>query len=313
MFRKQDQSLAGAISAACILLVVFSCEDDRSTNPSAVEDFDMVSVGETAGFPMGWVGVADDEKPVHTVSLDGFNIGKYEVTYKLWSSVRSWAERNGYAFENEGDCGLMGGTDLHPVTDINWRDCIAWCNAYSEMEHLTPVYYNAGMDHTRENIYRDALTGGDIGNDCVEWDADGFRLPTEAEWEFAARYSDDSAVTSGGSYSGCDLASDIDQCAWYLDNARYGTHPVARLRKNGAGAFDMSGNVWEWCWDWFDYYPDESLYNPRGPESGDQRLLRGGSFAFNALMSRSANRFRGYPYGEDQNIGFRVCRAAQDD
>ncbi|MCD6378951.1 SUMF1/EgtB/PvdO family nonheme iron enzyme, partial [bacterium] len=235
----------------------------------------LITVPATDGYPMGWIGLESDEEPIHTVSLDEFQIGKYEVTYNLWVDVKAWAESNGYEFANVGQRGgcfnpPCGTTDQHPATSVGWRDCIAWCNAYSEKVGLTPAYYKTSA---KAEYYRNSWTDGDIGNDCVDWTADGFRLPTEAQWEYAARYIDGINVSSGDRHSGNNLHSYVGNCAWFEDNSGSTTHPAGMLRANSLGANDMSGNVWEWCWDWYGSYPDTSCDNPLGPDSGTRRVI----------------------------------------
>ena len=257
------------------------------------------------GTAVGRDGVAT---PVHTVSLDGFQIGKCEVPYALWAEVKAWAESNGYIFANPGNRGSIESTstDQHPVTMINRRDCIAWCNAYSEKEELTPVYY---FTSTKTTAYRNSSTGGDISKDCVDWAENGFRLPTEAEWEYAARYIDGLSVLSGDHHSGYNLNPDIGDCAWYYSNSVSSTHPVEQLQANSLGAKDMSGNVWEWCWDWHEVYPSTPQHNPLGPISGTYHILRGGSWYNPVTVCRTANRGWGNLEYKHYNVGFRVCRS----
>jgi len=310
MYRRTILTGLRILVTLCIVAMFSSCGDDKSTNPADDDDYEMIPVPATSGYPMGWAGISDNEEPVHTVSVEEFQIGKYEVIFDLWSEVRTWAESNGYAFANAGRQGSdeNASTARHPVTDVSWRDCIAWCNAYSEMNDLTPVYYNAGMEHTTANVYRNSSTGGDIGNDCVDWVEDGFRLPTEAEWEYAARYIDGTAVLSGAYHSGYDLYPDMADCVWYQTNSGSSTHPVGQLNANSLGAYDMSGNVWEWCWDWYDVYPGALQDNPRGPATGTNRVLRGGGWGDGASDCRSACRSGGLPTLSHGFFGFRVCR-----
>jgi len=293
-----------SINDHIITLTVTDSNSNTDTDNITIHVTDhLITVPATSGYYMGYLGIAF---PVREVSLDEFQIGKYEVTYALWTEVKTWAESNGYTFASAGAQGSGGSkTDQHPVTMINWRDCIAWCNAYSEKEGLAPVYYTASA---QTGVYRNSSTGGDISNDCVNWDADGFRLPTEAEWEYAARYIDGTSVSPGDQHSGYNLQTEIDSCAWYSDNAGFSTHPVGQLQANSLGARDMSGNVWEWCWDWYDTYPNIPQENPLGPPSGTYRVIRGNSWGGNAAGCRTAIRNESDHTGVYPDVGFRVCR-----
>lgn len=299
------------IMVIIIIILFINCSDDKVTNP-VIEppDYEFITVPETSGYQMGYDEVAT---PVHTVSLDEFQIGKYEVTFAFWKEVKTWAESNGYTFENDGYKGSnkSTSTDQHPVTVINWRDCIAWCNAYSEKEGLSPVYYTSSA---KTELYKNSSTGEDINNDCVDWAVDGFRLPTEAEWEYASRYFIDDIIDSSGVFhSGWNLnysdsVTSIEYCAWYNGNSGSSTYPVGQLQPNSHGAYDMSGNVWEWCWDWHEDYPSTSQNNPLGPISGTYHVLRGGSWYNFAEVCRTAYRGKGNPAYSHFNVGFRVCR-----
>jgi formylglycine-generating enzyme len=248
-------------------------------------------------FQMGGTVGASDEMPVHSVTIASFYMDKTEITYEKWMDVRDWGLTHGYDDLPTGSNGSNSGGSNNPVTDINWYDILKWCNARSEMDRLTPVYC---MDNTLSNSYRTGRL--DLASDAVKWTANGYRLPTEAEWEFAAQGG---TKSQGYKYSG---SNTIDDVAWYFDNSGVNTHPVATKAPNELGLYDMSGNVWEWCWDWYGFYTDSPQTDPKGPTSGTFRVTRGGSFTYTAAGCRLANRDLNYPSHRNAVIGFRCVQ-----
>ena len=195
-------------------------------------------------FQMGSAGGESDEQPVHTVTLSGFYIGKYEVTQAQYSAAMGT------------NPSYLAGNNL-PVEMVSWFDAVVFCNRLSEMESLSPAYTVSGSGDTR----------------TVTWNqsANGYRLPTEAEWEYAARGGNGSP--GNYIYAGSNTANDV---AWYADNSGSTPHAVGTKAANGLGIYDMSGNVWEWCWDWYGSYPSGSQTDPAGAASGSARVARGG-------------------------------------
>jgi formylglycine-generating enzyme required for sulfatase activity len=240
-------------------------------------------------FMMGKGGLENDGMPAHEVTVSSFSIGRTEVTQAQWKAVVG------------SDPQDFKGDDF-PVTTVNWYEAVGFCNMLSEQAGLRTVYRIDKNVEDPDNQSRYDLQKWTV---TCDWSADGFRLPTEAEWEYAARGGKSSKDFK---YSGADAEGDV---AWYGENSDDGTHPVGTKKPNELGLSDMSGNVWEWCWDWSDaaYYGKGENTDPRGPQSGGTRAFRGGGWGHGAAELRPENRGGTGPDKGMDDTGFRVVRS----
>jgi len=277
------------------------------TTPAAPAGMVLIPSGP---FQMGdnFIEGGAEERPVHNVQVDGFYMDKYLCTGALWSQVQSWGASNGYLISG----GSYKATN-HPVQQITWYDMVKWCNARSQKENLIPCYYT---DAAQTVIYKTGYNT-DIQNTWVKWTASGYRLPTEAEWEKAAR----GGLTGkrypwGDTISGANANYSYTGNPYQTGNQPY-TSPSGSYGPNGYGLYDVTGNLWQWCWDWGDNSPINyygmtgSDNNPRGLSSGSYRVLRGGAWNYAASGLRCARRFSGYFFGSPPSgydVGFRCAR-----
>jgi formylglycine-generating enzyme required for sulfatase activity len=247
---------------------------------------------EGGTFQMGSNDGESDEKPVHQVTVSSFYIGKYEVTQKEWQEVMGSNPSNWKG-------------DKLPVEQVSWYDAVEYCNQRSRKEGLTSCYT---IDKTSKDPNNTNQNDSSKWKVSVNWSANGYRLPTEAEWEYAARGG---VKSKGYKYAG---SNDIGSVAWYDGNCDDITHEVGTKVANELGIFDMTGNILEWCWDWYDagYYAKSSGSNPTGAASGENRVLRGGSWFINCGggYCRVTSRISSWPsYRFSFHFGFRIVRS----
>jgi len=236
------------------------------------------------GSPAGELGRADDEVAHFVVLSRPLESAVTEVTQAEWDAVMP-AGSNPSAFAGAN----------RPVDSVTWLEACAYSNARSEAAGLTPCYSIVG--------------------DAVTWnrDADGWRLPTEAEWEYLCRAGSPTAF-AGGDITAlfCNVDPVLMDAGWYCANAGAGTHDVGGKAPNAAGLQDFHGNVREWCWDWYGELSSDPALDPAGLESGTQRVCRGGSWYYASQDCRSAARGKFYPDSRDNTVGLRVVRTIVD-
>lgn len=242
------------------------------------------------------------ELPIHKVNLSSFYLSPYEITVAEFRSFVKDTELVTQAEKRDGSSVLIDATwsiqkdacwnnpyyeisENQPVTCISWMDAVNYCNYLSDKEGLKLCYY--------------------VKNGIVfcKFEANGYRLPTEAEWEYAARGGN---LSQNFAYAGSDS---IDEVAWYGSNSGHLVHPVGLKKPNELGLYDMSGNVWEWCWDWDSFYTETPQIDPTGPSRGENKTQRGGSRDDNPTWIRTANRLFEGIRSSKNNTGFRIARS----
>ena len=239
------------------------------------------------------------ESPVHTVTLThDFWLEETEVAQGQWQALMGNNPSNFGPSSPAANCGL----DC-PLETVNWWEALDFANAVSSAEGLAPCYTLTGCTNTSGN---DMECSSVTVNSPTVYDCDGYRLPTEAEWEYAARAGADLYL-----YAGSNITEDV---AWYVLNAGSTIHAVAGKLANDWGLHDMSGNVWEWSWDRYGSYPSSSpITNPEGPSTGSFRVRRGGGWGNPASGTRVAARSgSGLPGVRQSYLGFRLARTTPD-
>ena len=301
---------SGKTGSATITLTV--SDGSLSSNDTFVLSVTDGMAPDMAHIPAGQFDIGNVTNYIQNVAVDDFYLGKYEVTKAEWDEVHTWAVSKGYT-----DLAVGGGkASNHPVQTVSWWDVIKWCNARSEKEGLSPVYRVSG------SVMR-------IGwnEPTAAWSLNGYRLPTEAEWEKAARggllgklfpsgdtISHNQAnyqASTQYSYDASGSSNDYHP-AYKTGNQPY-TSPVGALTTNGYGLYDMAGNVSEFCWDWWGTYGSgggEPVKNPRGPLQGSYRVIRGGNWFATAAGCSVTGRGTTIPSISNIYTGFRVARSS---
>ncbi len=301
-----------------VTVLLISCSDDSNPAGNDQNGFTpdgMVLIHSNGqSFSMGSEVGNEDERPVHTVNFTyDFWMDTTEVTQGNYDSLMStyyvdyliplWSEQFGLG-------------DNYPAYEVYWGDAVLYCNARSRRDGLDTIYTYTSILGTPGSLC-------ELEDVEIDLTKNGYRLPTEAEFEFACKGGVDADFYWGKDYGlyPANIAdtSEISQNAiWYAnswvygsESLEYGTHPVASKAPNGYNLYDMAGNLYEWCNDWYGEYNGSDETDPTGPETGDWRSVRGGSWGSNAIALRSTNRTFDVPGYMYYHVGFRIALPVQ--
>ncbi len=302
-----------------LALITLSCSEDSSSptnndpEPEPVDGMVLIPASGSS-FSMGSNNGFTDELPVHTVSFEfDFWMDTTEVTQGDYDELMS-ETYSGYTSPDWHN--PYGDGDNYPVYEVLWSDAILYCNARSLRDGLDTVYSYTNIVGTPGNQCQLEGVSADLSRN-------GYRLPTESEWEFACRANSTTDFYWGKNHNpypvtSADTIEIGNNAVWRVnswdfgvDSTQYGTHPVGTKTPNAFGLYDMSGNLYEWCHDWYGDYAGGSQTDPIGPEAGDWHVIRGGSWGNDANYLRTTNRTflnPGYSY---YFIGFRTVLRQQ--
>lgn len=278
--------LASALTI--LLLALPACRDGTSPSEQEQRDNRMVFVAG-GSFVMGTndLDAEYSQQPAHPVRVSDFYISRYEITQREYLAI--WGSNPSHSQNPD-----------NPVERVSWPDAVRYCNLRSISEGLQPAYWLRGSADPWDWGWSDSVIHDSLSCD---FQADGYRLPTEVEWNWAALGG---INTHQFSYSG---GNDIAQVCWYNGSAGNLCHAVGLLQPNELGLHDLSGNVWEFCWDRFGLYSDATQIDPGGPGTGGFRVLRGGSWLSAPGLCTVKYRSSAAPGYKNLHIGFRVVRS----